>query len=481
MSVCKRVIARLDIKGLKLIKGKRFEGLRVIGNACDYARKYAEDDIDEIFYADAVASLYQRNSLSDILQLTSKNVFVPITAGGGIRCVQDGVKLLSAGADKLAINTAAVKEPNLINQLAKKFGRQCIVISIQVRRSTSQTGWDVMIESGRERTNKNLFDWIKEIEERGAGEIFITSVDNDGTGNGPDIELINKLSSLNSLPLVIGGGVSTNKDIKNIINTKNDISGIAIGWALHNSKINIQEIKETIKSEMYPMRKKNNRSIRKLKNNVNVAIIDYNMGNIESLFNALIAIGANVKITNNPSEINSSQLLALPGVGSFPEGMKNLESKGLEKIIRERAKSNKGILGICLGMQLLYEEGEEHHFCKGLGIIEGKISPLPSKSIDNKKLILPHIGWNKVYFNESNRNFINIEDNEFYQYFVHSFADLNIQNQNKYTLMESYFGGHKFISGIKKGNTVGLQFHPERSGSEGISFLSSIIDVITKD
>ena len=139
MSSCKRIIARLDVKGQRLIKGIRFEGLRVIGDACESAKTYAKDGIDEIFYTDAVASLYERNGLVEILRETVKEVFVPITAGGAIRSVEDGRRLLAAGADKLAINTGAIREPLLIDKLAAKFGQQCVVLSIQACRIQNRT------------------------------------------------------------------------------------------------------------------------------------------------------------------------------------------------------------------------------------------------------------------------------------------------------------------------------------------------------
>ena len=166
MHPCKRVICRLDIKGSKLIKGKRFDGLRVIGDPYEFAKFYANEGIDEIFYSDAVASLYQRNSLYDILKKTSQDIFIPITAGGGIRSVEDGKKLLLAGADKLAINTAAVNNPELINDLVNTFGSQCIVISLQVRKALKSNNWDIMIESGREKSSKSLSEWIEEVQER---------------------------------------------------------------------------------------------------------------------------------------------------------------------------------------------------------------------------------------------------------------------------------------------------------------------------
>ena len=153
MGLAKRIIARLDIKGKKLIKGIRFEGLRVIGDAIDFAEKYYLNGVDEILYIDAVASLYGRNSLSDILSETSKRIFVPITAGGGIKSIEDAKSLISNGADKVAINTGLVENISLAKSLVKVFGSQCIVASIQAKRDPN-LGWEVMKASGRERTGK---------------------------------------------------------------------------------------------------------------------------------------------------------------------------------------------------------------------------------------------------------------------------------------------------------------------------------------
>ena len=218
MNLCKRVIARLDVKGTRLIKGVNFEGLRVLGDACSIAKKYAEQGVDEIFYSDAVGSLYGRNSLVEVLKATTKNVFVPITAGGAIRSVEDGRKLLAAGADKLAINTAAVNDPSLITNLALKFGRQCVVASIQARKSINADNWDVMIESGRERSGLDILEWIEKLQELGAGEILITSVDKDGTQSGPDYELYKRVYPLIKVPFIFGGGFSTVKHVNKLIN-----------------------------------------------------------------------------------------------------------------------------------------------------------------------------------------------------------------------------------------------------------------------
>ena len=189
MGLAKRIIARLDIKGKKLIKGIRFEGLRVLGDAVDFAEKYYLNGIDEILYIDAVASLYGRNSLSEILSETSKRIFVPITAGGGIRSVDDAKKLISNGADKVAINTGLVEDIGLANKLIKTFGSQCVVASIQAKRN-SDLGWEVMKASGRERTGKSVIDWINDLQTQGVGEILITSVHMDRLSKGIDKDLV---------------------------------------------------------------------------------------------------------------------------------------------------------------------------------------------------------------------------------------------------------------------------------------------------
>ena len=179
MALCKRLIARLDVKGSRLIKGVRFEGLRVVGDPSDSAIRYAQAGADELLYIDAVASLFGRNSLSGLLRQASSKVFIPITAAGGVRSVDDAAALLAAGADKVAVNTAALERPQLITELAEAFGRQCVVASIQARR-TSSGEWEAMKEAGRERTGRDVAEWIHLLQELGAGELLLTS-ESDGT------------------------------------------------------------------------------------------------------------------------------------------------------------------------------------------------------------------------------------------------------------------------------------------------------------
>ncbi|MBD1171187.1 imidazole glycerol phosphate synthase cyclase subunit, partial [Pelagibacterales bacterium SAG-MED04] len=164
-----RIIPRLDIKGENLIKGIQLEGVRVIGNPNIFAKKYYNNGADELLYMDAVASLYGRNNLKELIKKAVKDVFIPITVGGGIRSIEDAYDILRSGADKIAINTAAVIRPNLIKELSNEFGSQSIVVSIEAKQQ-SKFDWEVYVESGREKTGIKVFDWIKKAESLGAGE-----------------------------------------------------------------------------------------------------------------------------------------------------------------------------------------------------------------------------------------------------------------------------------------------------------------------
>jgi len=326
----KRIIARLDIKGSRLIKGIRFEGLRVLGNPCDAANDYYSQGIDEIFYSDAVASLYSRNGLDKILKDTCRSIFVPVTAGGAIKSIEDAYMLLKAGADKVAINTQAVKNPSLLTKLANRFGEQCVVLSIQTRRSQKiNSGWEVMIEAGRERTGIDLQLWIENAQKLGIGEIFLTSVDQDGTNKGPDIELIRMVDNLVYKPLVIGGGFNLVSNVETALEFQS-VSGVCIGSALHYKKLKVRDIKNQVYSNKINLRNNYTEKISWIKDKnkkVKIGIIDYGMGNQQSLINALHYLGHEVFLTHNREEIKNSELIILPGVGSFPEGMKELEDR----------------------------------------------------------------------------------------------------------------------------------------------------------
>ena len=195
-----RLIPRLDIKGPNLIKGIQLEGLRVVGDPQAFATRYYEEGADELIYIDIVASLYGRNSLTEIVSRTTEKVFIPLTVGGGVRTVEDVRTLLRAGADKVAINTAATRRPELISDIAMKFGSQCMVLSIEAKRKGDR--WEAYIDNGREHTERDVVEWAIEGVKLGAGEILLTSVDQEGTKKGFDVALVKAVSEAVSVPVI---------------------------------------------------------------------------------------------------------------------------------------------------------------------------------------------------------------------------------------------------------------------------------------
>ena len=201
-----RIIPRLDIKGPNVVKGVHLEGLRVLGKPEQFARLYYEQGADELIYLDTVASLYGRNHLAEIVSRAAERIFIPLTVGGGIRSVQDIQRLLRAGADKVAINTAAVRNPSLIREGARAFGSQCMVVYVEAK-SRSPHHYECLTDNARERTGIEVFDWVRRAEDLGAGEILLTSVDREGTGSGYDLELTARVAELVDIPVIASGGV----------------------------------------------------------------------------------------------------------------------------------------------------------------------------------------------------------------------------------------------------------------------------------
>lgn len=247
-----RLIARLDIKGKNLIKGIRLEGLRVIGNPYEFAKKYFDEGIDEILYMDTVASLYNRNSLNDIVSETSKNIFIPIIVGGGIRSVEDASRALKSGADKIAINTAAVNNPQLVRQLCNQFGSSTIVISIEAKK-LKEDKWEVYTNNGREATGLDVISWAVECEKLGVGEILITSVDQEGTGQGFDYNLISQVTKKTNIPVIASGGMGSLNDFLKVIK-ESKCEAVAIADVLHYKKKSINEIKTFAKKNSISVR-----------------------------------------------------------------------------------------------------------------------------------------------------------------------------------------------------------------------------------
>ncbi len=246
------MIARLDIKGSNLIKGVHLEGLRVVGDPIAFAASYYHDGIDEIIFMDSVASLYGRNHLAEIIRLTANDVFVPITVGGGIRSTKDARDVLNSGADKIAINSAAVERPTLIKEIAEEFGTQATVLSIEAKKNQLNS-WEVYTHSGREKSGLLVSEWIEEALALGAGELLVTSVDKEGTRRGFDVALMDLISKRVSIPVIASGGMGEIADVMELV-TKTEISGVAIASSLHYNRVSISDIKSEVASNGFKVR-----------------------------------------------------------------------------------------------------------------------------------------------------------------------------------------------------------------------------------
>lgn len=240
-----RLIARLDVKGKNLIKGVHLEGLRIIGDPQEYARRYYEQGADELLYMDIVASLYGRSNLTDIVRRAAHDVFVPMTVGGGVRSIEDVTALLRAGADKVAINTAAVRRPLLISEVSRRFGSQCMVLSIEAKRHG--TGhWEVYTDCGRERTGVDALEWARKGVEMGAGEILVTSIDMEGTRKGFDLELTRAIASSVNVPVIASGGYGQPMDLREAVDAGAD--AVAVADALHYGRTTFGELRTGARS-----------------------------------------------------------------------------------------------------------------------------------------------------------------------------------------------------------------------------------------
>lgn len=236
-----RLIARLDIKGPNLIKGIQLEGLRVIGSPGEHALRYYLQGVDELIYMDCVASLYGRNHLGDIVSSAAKDIFVPMTVGGGIRSVDDATQILRAGADKVAVNTAVVANPQLITEIARRFGSQCMVLSIEAKQ-VGQGRWEVYTDNGRERTGLDVIEWVIRGVAMGAGEVLLTSVDREGTRKGFDIALMRAVTAVVSVPVIASGGMGKPEDLLQVVR-EGGADAVAMADILHYKRAEIGEIR----------------------------------------------------------------------------------------------------------------------------------------------------------------------------------------------------------------------------------------------
>lgn len=236
-----RIIPRLDIKGPNLVKGIHLEGLRVLGKPSDFAKYYYEQGADELMFMDVVASLYKRNSLHDIISETAKSIFIPITVGGGLRTISDIKEVLRVGADKVCLNTAAINNPQLIKDASRMFGSSTIVVAIEAIKE-SDGKYLAYTDNGREFTGIDVFEWAQKVAEFGAGEIVITSVDKEGTGQGYDLELLSRITNLVGIPVIAHGGAGKQDHIVDALKGGN-ISSAMISSLFHYHFIKENESK----------------------------------------------------------------------------------------------------------------------------------------------------------------------------------------------------------------------------------------------
>lgn len=247
-----RLIARLDIKGTNLIKGIHLEGLRVVGDPQEYATRYYEDGADELIYVDVVASLYGRNGLAEIVTRTVRDIFIPLTVGGGIRSVDDVRAMLRAGADKVAINTAAVRRPELISEVAQQFGSQCMVVNVEAKR-VGPGKWEAFTDNGREATGVDVVQWCQHAHKLGAGEILLTSVDQEGTRKGFDVALVRAVASMVPIPIILSGGMGNTDHMLSAFSHGAD--AIAIADMLHFKRSTLPDLRRVALDAGLPVRR----------------------------------------------------------------------------------------------------------------------------------------------------------------------------------------------------------------------------------
>ena len=246
----KRIIPCLDVKNGRVVKGVNFVGLKDAGNPVEIAKRYNDEGADEITFLDITASSDNRDTIIDIVKEVAKEVFIPLTVGGGIRKLEDIYKLLNVGCDKVSVNSSAIKNPQLINDASKRFGSQCIVTAIDVKRTGNQ--FNVYINGGRVDTGKNAIDWAKEVADRGAGEILLTSMDADGTKAGYDIEITQQISELLNIPIIASGGAGTMEHIKDAF--LNGADACLAASIFHFKEIDIIDLKKYLKENNIEVR-----------------------------------------------------------------------------------------------------------------------------------------------------------------------------------------------------------------------------------
>jgi imidazole glycerol-phosphate synthase subunit HisF len=249
----KRILPCLDVRDGKVVKGVNFIDIREMGDPAVHARFYNDEGADELVILDITASHEERRSLIHVIESVADNIFIPLTVGGGVRTAEDVRDMLNAGADRVSLNTAAVQRPEVLTEAAERFGTQCVVAAIDARRKTEREGWEVFIYGGRKATGRDALLWAKEVEQRGAGEILLTSMDRDGTQIGYDIDLLQAVTSTVSIPVIASGGAGVLQHFADAL-TAGGASAVLAASLFHTRDMSIGQLKEFLRTKGVPVR-----------------------------------------------------------------------------------------------------------------------------------------------------------------------------------------------------------------------------------
>ena len=242
----KRIIPCLDVKDGQVVKGIHFVGLKEVGDPVALAKKYYSDGADELVFLDISATVEKRKTMVDVVKRVAKEIFIPFTVGGGISTIEDVHAMLMAGADKVSLNSAAIRNPSLIEEASKRFGNQCIVLAVDAKKRADNTGWNVYVEGGRKDTGIDCMEWILKGVSLGAGEILLTSMDADGTKEGFDLELYKAVSKIVNVPVIASGGCGKLEDFKSAL----EVSDAALAASIfHYEESSVQNVKKYLKEE----------------------------------------------------------------------------------------------------------------------------------------------------------------------------------------------------------------------------------------
>ncbi len=253
--LAKRILPCLDVNAGRVVKGVNFVDLQDAGDPVELARAYNDAGADELVFLDITATHEDRDTIIDVVYRTAEEVFIPLTVGGGIRTLENVKELLRAGADKISINSTAVRNPDFINQASDRFGCQCIVVAIDAKRRNQpdNPGWEVYVRGGRENTGLDALKWAKEVTKRGAGELLVTSMDADGTQAGYDLELTRAIASAVEIPIIASGGAGNSQHIYEAL-TEGKAEAALLASLLHYGQLTVAEIKEYLSNHQVPVR-----------------------------------------------------------------------------------------------------------------------------------------------------------------------------------------------------------------------------------